>query len=149
MIARPLNPYPTYADIQIGCHRIVNKIMRDGVLIDCVMGLVRGGLVPATIISHIMDVPMITATYSSHNGAGQRKHNNHLPNIPNILGNLLIVDDICDSGYTLSEVSLFYQKDYPVKTAAIYNKRNLNYTPDYFMYSIGEDSPYITFPWEV
>lgn len=139
---------PTYADIQFGCHQIVEQILDDGRKIDCVMGLVRGGLVPATIISHILQVPMVTATFSSRNGEGGGQHNHILPILPFYYGSILIVDDICDSGNTLAEIS-FHYRNWATLTAAVYSKENDTFEPNFCAFSIDANAPYIKFPWEI
>ncbi len=146
---------PTYADIQIACQRIVTKIQLDDCPVDCVMGLVRGGLIPATIISHMLNVPMVTAAYSSFKGEGEKRyHENLLPVLPFYFGNILIIDDICDSGNTLAEVSWHYRNEATITAALYYKERfsvppRMNFKPDYYAFSIDEDAPYIKFPWEI
>lgn len=146
----PILTHPTYNDIHIGCHQIVENILVDRIPINAVVGLVRGGLVPSTIISHILNLPLITLAYSSKNGKGDGKHENVLPKLPlEEYGNILIVDDICDSGETLEDVANYYMGSYGCLTASLYWKLGSKHCIDYSWQTIPEDAPYICMPWEV
>lgn len=70
-----------------------------------IVGIIRGGCVPAVILSHLLGIPCKMLAYSSHNGFGDNQDaDNHIPyDIVNTPGQLL-VDDICDSGNTLKEI---------------------------------------------
>lgn len=113
-----------------------------------IMGLSRGGLIPAVIMSHHLSVPMIPVCYSSKDGAGDDKnHNNDLPTIN--CTNILIVDDIADSGLTIKEVAQHYiTLGHTVQTACLYHKTSAVYAPSYAAVTIPADSPFIYFPWE-
>lgn len=151
---------PTYYDIQNGCYHIAMQIARKGVVFDIVVGLSRGGLIPAVELSNILDVPLVPATYSSFRGQGDNK--NHSNRLPDIFGNissgtgelpalprLLVVDDICDSGYTMMEVKNHYTYvGHVVYTAALYYKTSAVSTPDIYWQLIGPGAPWILFPWE-
>ena len=102
-----------------------------------VIGLTRGGLIPAVILSHMYnDIPVIPISYSSTDGAGDNKnHNNELPTIAQI--NTLIIDDIADSGRTLHEVSSYYMhQGASVQTASLYYKEGSMIQPNFFWQEI-------------
>lgn len=117
---------------------------------DYIVGLSRGGLIPATILSHMTDIPLVPVKYSSKSGNGDnRNHDNVLPHIDG--ATLLIVDDISDSGNTLREVVDHYRYEgHTVRTAALYYKELANpvFVPDIVWKTIPEDGPWIVFPWE-
>ena len=46
---------------------------------DFIVGLSRGGLVPAVYISHLLDKPLKTMDYSSKSGNGSGNHLNEIP----------------------------------------------------------------------
>lgn len=68
-----------------------------------ILGLARGGLIPATMLAHYYGVPCYTYQYSL------RDHENSQVNeeILDIVAhhNVLVVDDICDGGKTLAHVA--------------------------------------------
>ena len=92
---------------------------------------------------------MVAVHYSSTAGAGDNK--NHCNEIPEIQAkNILIVDDICDSGLTLHEVhgELTRRKQY-CRSAVLYFKEGMSgHFPEFYWHSIPKDSPWIIFPWE-
>lgn len=98
---------------------LCEKIITDLPNIDSVHGLKRGGMVPAVMISHRLNIP-----YSDV-----------------ILPNTLVIDDICDSGITLKE-------GIGVNTAVLFHKPHTScFTPDVWSYTHKGDE-WIKFPWE-
>ena len=110
---------------------------------ELVVGINRGGLVPAVHISHYWDVEMVPVSLSLRDFKGR-----NLPELPN--KNILIVDDIVDSGDTLLEIIKHYQ-NLNIRTAAlIYNEGQKCHSPTYYGKVINkfEKDVWITFPWE-
>jgi hypoxanthine phosphoribosyltransferase len=139
--------HPSYDDIHAACVQLATYIQHSPRIVDCVIGLTRGGLLPAVIMSHLLNLPITPVNYSSKHGAGDNKdHDNFLPIMNH--RSILFVDDICDSGKTL--VELYKHYDYvPYKqTAVIYYKESAVFEPTYFVHQIPKDSPWIIFPWE-
>jgi len=104
-------------------NELVNKICRDihlsGWKPDYVVGLTRGGLVPAVMISHWLDVPMYTLKVSLRDsgdnesnawmsedafGYVEKEDREEIHVLSDISKrkNILIVDDINDTGATLN-----------------------------------------------
>jgi hypoxanthine phosphoribosyltransferase len=154
--------HPAWYQLDQGAHEIVRKIKIHGWCEpDYVVGLTRGGLIPAVRISHLMDIPMVAVNYSSVSGRGDNK--NHQNALPAIYGRgivsgegklpemptLLVVDDICDSGRTMQEVYDHYSKQgHRVWTAALYYKESAVMEPDFYWQRIGADAPWVIFPFE-
>lgn len=157
--------HPTWKHVEESAQYLVLGLetiskTNDGWQPDYIIGLTRGGLIPAVLISHILDVPMIAVNYSSAVGAGDNK--NHQNALPAIYGgtvsgtgelpaapNLLIVDDICDSGHTLKEVYEFYaNQGHNVHTAVMYYKEGGVFTPTLWWHWLPKDAPWIIFSWE-
>lgn len=68
---------------------------------DYVVGMTRGGLVPATCLSHMLQVPMMTLEWSK---STKKVNQNLCELISNQKANILIVDDIVDTGDLLKEL---------------------------------------------
>jgi len=81
---------------------------------DYVVGLTRGGLTPAVMISHWFDVPCETLKVSLRDG-GEPESNLWMAEDAKAGKNILIVDDINDSGATIDWII----KDWP---SGIYDK---------------------------
>ncbi len=73
--------------------------------IDAIIPITRGGLVAGTIISHRLGVPnVIPITWQTRDG-GQKRDTDLLKHTINQYTNVLIVDDILDSGKCLCEIA--------------------------------------------
>lgn len=86
-----------------------------------VAGLPRGGLIPAVMVSHSLNIPLVS--------------------IEDADTETLIVDDICDSGNTLKRLN-FKQ---PV--AVLHKRYNSEYHPTYIVETIKTDD-WIIYPYE-
>jgi len=84
---------------------LVSKICRDVSASnwrpDYIVGITRGGLVPAVLISHWLDVPLETLKVSLRD-EGQTESNCWMSEDAFNGKNILIVDDINDSGATIN-----------------------------------------------
>jgi hypothetical protein len=129
---------------------MVELIHQTGFDPEIILGLSRGGLVPGVILSHLLEVPLITASYSSKQGMGERDYTNTLPIIADM--RILIVDEIADSGNTLHEVVSFYNRlrENTVRTAVVHYKQQqcVKIIPNYVGIFIPEDAPFVYYPWE-
>ena len=98
--------YYSWQDVERQTQEILRQIQRDAWQPDYVVGLTRGGLVPANLISQYLEVPMETLKVSLRDG-GQTESNCWMAEDAfgykqEISKNILIVDDINDSGATLN-----------------------------------------------
>lgn len=126
--------HPTYDDIHNACREWSTKFGRFVQKFDCVVGVSRGGLIPAVITSHMLEVPFTPISYSSTSGAGDNKnHQNSLPDIDGTV--ILVIDDICDTGLTLKEIADHYRnKGKIVYTCVLHYKvrKNGPHIPDFY-----------------
>jgi hypoxanthine phosphoribosyltransferase len=116
-----------------------------------IVGLSRGGLVPARILSDIMDVTDVGILgLRFYKGMGKTYE---FPQITQELTmdlngrRVLLVDDVADTGR-----SLLVAKDYlkrkgasEVRVATIHYKPNSMFRPDYY---VASTSSWIAYPWE-
>ena len=86
-------------------HTIIRDMNKDGWKPDYIVGVTRGGLTPATMLSHYLEVPLCSLDVSFRdNGLGPESN---LWMAEDAFGrdaekkNILIVDDINDTGRTL------------------------------------------------
>lgn len=99
--------YYSWQDIQGQTQEVIRQISQDGWRPDYVVGLTRGGLVPANLISQYLEVPMHTLRVSLRDDNSQPESNlwmseDAFGDNENGGKNILIVDDINDSGATLN-----------------------------------------------
>lgn len=114
----------TWKEVEDAVESIAYRIKSSGIKIDTITGLARGGLIPAVMLSHKMEIPF------------------HI-SISSAPGNVLIVDDICDSGETLKK----FKHEERFYTATIHHKQFAVYEPT-FWYSLVQENDWIVYPWE-
>ena len=122
---------------------------------DLVVGISRGGLIPALLMSQSWNVPLdviVVSSYSKENKQTQLKIGKPsylcFPDI-NKDSKILIVDDLVDSGKTMQTVVDLYRKKgfKNIKTAVLIYKRSSKFDPDYFAAGADENT-WIEFPYE-
>jgi hypoxanthine phosphoribosyltransferase len=101
---------------------LASKIKESGITITSIYGLPRGGLIPAVMLSHKLNIPLFKSGYDV------------------LVGSVLIVDDICDTGETLEKYT-----NYPIAT--IHHKQTAMVEP-MFYYSLVRGNAWIVYPWE-
>ena len=133
--------------------RDVNSLCREITLDkfdpNVIVGLSRGGLTPGVMMSHWMKKPFksIKAALRDH-----PEWEDYLPRKSD--KQVLIVDDVCDSGETFQRISNFIKErsdGVDVRFAVLYWNNECNFTPHYHVNSIAKDSEniWIHFPWEL
>ena len=94
--------YLSWQDIGNHTKEILRHLHRDAWQPDYVVGLTRGGLVPANLISQYLEVPMHALKVSLRDGGDNDTESNLWMAEDAFNGKrILIVDDINDSGATL------------------------------------------------
>jgi hypoxanthine phosphoribosyltransferase len=112
--------YYSWEEIDECMEMLSLDIMKSGVNFNKIYGIQRGGLIPAVMLSHILNTPIsdIIDSYT------------------------LVVDDICDTGETLK----FYSEQ-KCPTATIHYKRSAIIEPTFWR-EIAEEDIWYCYPWE-
>jgi xanthine phosphoribosyltransferase len=95
--------YYTWKDVERQTQEILRQIQSDGWRPDYVVGLTRGGLVPANLISQYLGCPMETLKVQLRDGA-ESESNLWMAEDAYKHKQILIVDDINDTGATLNYI---------------------------------------------
>lgn len=111
--------YNSWKDTEKQTQEILRQITVDGWRPDYVVGLTRGGLVPANLISQYLGCRMETLKVSFRNG-NESESNLWMAEDAFEGKNILIVDDINDSGATLNWI----KNDWPSGCLPSDNKWN-------------------------
>jgi uncharacterized protein len=101
--------YYTWQDVEQQTQEILRQLHNDAWRPDYVVGLTRGGLVPANLISQYLDCPMHTLKVSLRDDASQSESNLWMAEDAYEGKRILIVDDINDSGATLNWIKEDWQ----------------------------------------
>ena len=109
-----------------------------------VVGIYRGSLGMATHVSNVFEVPMSIVGFQTRDGKDTEPYMIHKAG--EAPKRVLIVDDIYDSGYTMTEVikMLPHYATYSIEGFCLFGKENkLNVS-----YANEHDGSWIVFPWE-
>jgi uncharacterized protein len=113
--------YHSWHDVECQTQQILRQLQQDNWVPDYVVGLTRGGLVPANLISHYLEVPMETLKVSLRDDKSAPESNlwmaedafGYRDYDPMVSGDgrkkILIVDDINDTGATLNYIKQDWQ----------------------------------------
>ena len=101
--------YYSWRDVERQTQEILRQIQQDAWRPDYVVGLTRGGLVPANLISQYLAVPMECLKVSLRDDASQPESNLWMSEDAFEGKKILIVDDINDSGATLNWITQDWQ----------------------------------------
>lgn len=102
--------YVSWDDISTLVDILCERISKDLPDIKSIAGIKRGGLIPAVMISHKLNIPYVDR----------------------INKDTLVVDDICDTGETLKKSIAMY-------TATLHYKPTAGFTPDFYAKEVGSD----------
>ena len=111
---------------------------------DHVVGIYRGSLPMAVHISNVFDVPLSIVGFQTRDGKDKEPY--MIYKADEAPKRVLIVDDIYDSGYTMTEVikMLPHYATYSIEGFCLFGKENkLNVS-----YANEHDGSWIVFPWE-
>jgi hypoxanthine phosphoribosyltransferase len=133
---------------------INSKLYKENWLPDCVVGIKRGGLTHAVVLSHFFKKPMYTiTTHQNKNGSKIFDSYDIEKNLSGCdLTKILIVDDICDTGETFRQISEmnFYSSFRNIKFCSMFYNIRQNFIVDFYARKIDRynDKSWIVFPWE-
>jgi hypoxanthine phosphoribosyltransferase len=111
---------------------------------DCIVGVVRGGLVPARLLASRLDVKTMYALTVKKRGGDRIVVTRILDNLKG--QQVLLVEDMLESGTSLIEAKQYLESlGAAVETFALYIQPGSLITPDYYL-SKRTEVPH--FPWE-
>jgi len=116
---------------------------------DAILGIARGGLSMAQMLGEYYDLREVYAINTIGYEDTQKKESVEVFNIPDLKSakQVLIVDDIVDSGDTLLEVLKVLKEKYPAMTfltASLFYKKSAKIAPNWY---VQEAKEWIDFFW--
>jgi len=112
--------YYSWEEIDACMENLSLDIMKSGVNFNKIYGIKRGGLIPAVMLSHILNTPISDIIDS----------------------NTLVIDDICDTGETLK---FYIEQKCP--TVTLHYKHSAIVEPTFWR-ELVDDETWIVYPWE-
>ncbi len=174
--------YVDYKDVEGWVATIGREILLNEWKPDYIVGLTRGGLLPATLLSQYLNVPMHSLDVSlrefgqeaesnlwmAEDAYGyidkEKRETEEIASDPELRKNILIVDDINDTGATLAWVQHDWTSGclpddkawdeiwgHNVRTAVMVNNESSDWDNiDYegLIINKAEDDQWVVFPWE-
>jgi hypoxanthine phosphoribosyltransferase len=145
----------TWEDIEKLCTQLTDQIY-DKVLttpkFNTIVTISKGGLIPARLIAETLDVQrIVTVGISSYKQEKQTKFDVYQTITDPLIGQrVLIIDDIADSGKSLSYVKELINEHNPdsIKICTLHYKSNSSIKPDFFGKKV-LNSEWIVYPWEL
>ena len=137
------------------CEELILKIAESGYQIDIIIAIMRGGAIPAVLISRVLKKD--TAYLCAKSYSGEKTEDIQSKEIvfsreisttvKNMQGNVLLIDDLLDSSRTMTEAIKFLKNYGPlkgkiknIKTAVIWRKpRAAKFPCDYVVKDLTED----------
>ena len=148
----------TFTDFRDGIQNIAKQIKESGFAPDYLVGIVRGGSVPAVYLSHKLKIPVVMVAWNTRDNT--EFGTDSVTWIPEDLlagKRIIIVDDIVDGGQTIKELLEDWQKSVlapvpheNVRIAAMWYNTAQDVAVDFYHKTIDRDSDsrWIVFDWE-
>jgi len=142
----------TWDAIDEYCDKLAHSILKSKQLPDMIIAVGRGGLIPARILSDRLSIKSVYMyNIKMYTGVNQKQAKPTLEFFNHcVVGrNILLVDDILDSGTTIETVinDIKSKRAQSVRTATLICKKKALRKPT-FCVSMCEDNHWIIFPWE-
>ena len=137
----------SYENIAFMVDQLVSRVSTD---YDYIVGIGRGGLIPATMLAYKLNKKVLILGVSTYNNTTQTdKHYIYQPvNLPDAASKFLVVDDICDTGNTFKIFKEIYCNTiHKFEYASLFAKDKSSHMVDYYGFSTPEGM-WLTFPWE-
>ena len=141
--------------------KLAIQIHQSGFKPDMLIGIMRGGAPIIDVLSRVFKLKCAYLAVESYSGKGTEDQQGELvfsremsSTVQNMGGNLLLCDDLSDTGVTLNR-SIDWLKKYPplkgkiktIKTAVLWKKAKSTFQPD-FCAVLLKNNPWIVQPFE-
>ncbi|MHB8561712.1 MAG: phosphoribosyltransferase [Thermoplasmataceae archaeon] len=146
----------SWSEIEMWCRNIGKQAIKSGFIPEAIIGLSRGGLVPARMLSDRMWIKDLYAVKTEHWGFTASRDGKAVlkkQGDPDIKGKrVLIVDDITDTGESMKLAYDYVKSLSPseIRTSAMLHITRSNFKPDFYSEEVNEEKwAWFIFPWNV
>jgi len=162
--------YYNWNQIQGACLDIARQLQQDNWRPDYIVGITRGGAIPAVLISQYLDVPMNALKVSLRDSSDTESNTWMAEDAYGYNGpvgfhekNILVVDDINDTGATIAWIKEDWQSSclpnddrwncvwgHNVRFATLTNNMASKETVEYSVWEVNkaEEDCWLVYPWE-
>jgi hypoxanthine phosphoribosyltransferase len=133
--------YISYDQVIEYCETLAEKLKDKKT--DLIVGIARGGLVPAVHLSHLLNVPMEALLWQTRDG-GTTEHKTSIAEAIRLGKSVVFVDDINDSGTTFTKLREWHGDALYV---ALLERPESTFKCDYIGATLTDPS-WIVYPWE-
>ena len=142
--------FVSWIDYYKMCERLCNQVKDEG--FTDIVALARGGLIPAQILAHNLNIRHIqslgVSLYSKNKKKATLNFYQPITNKFTPKSKILVVDDIADSGETLLKCLPFINNGKQIEIAVLFYKSEKSVVrPKYFAHSIPSHF-WVVFPYE-
>ncbi|AOL17108.1 phosphoribosyltransferase [Sulfolobus sp. A20] len=142
---------PSWNEIEEGIFYIGESLVKNYYIPDVIVAVLTGGVIPAKLLSDLLDIKNIRyIEIKFYRNVGKTENKPVIKSVytDSLEGkNVLVVDDVSDTGETLEAVSNVITMFNPTKimTATLYLKPWSKRIPDFYYKQIDK---WIVFPWD-
>jgi uncharacterized protein len=144
----------TWEEVYSLCRQLVLQLRKANFQIDIIIAIARGGYVPGRLLSDMLGIHDLTSFKIEHYLGADKQHEAFVkyPLNADINGrNVLLLDDVCDSGDTF-EVAVEHIRYCgtvnEMRTADLHLKTVSKFIPDFYAETISEWR-WLIYPWAV
>ena len=147
----------SWDEMRSECEKLGDEIIKSGYHADIIIAVARGGLVPAMNLSDILGVKDLASIRVEHWGKTAEKDTEAIIKYginADLSGrNVLIVDDVSDTGESLKAACEYIKKLNPkeVKVAVIHYVTTSKFKPDFYAEVVDRTDEFIwiVYPWNL
>lgn len=144
----------TWEGVYSLCHQLARRLRQENFRIDVIVAIARGGYVPGRLLSDMLGIHDLTSFKIEHYQGAYKQHEAYVKyplNADINERNVLLLDDVCDSGDTFTVGVEHIQqcgKVNEIRTAALHLKTVSKYIPDFYVETVSEWR-WLIYPWAV
>ncbi|MGZ5029260.1 MAG: phosphoribosyltransferase [Methylobacter sp.] len=144
----------TWDEVYCLCRQLAQQLRKANFRVDIIVAIARGGYVPGRLLSDMLGVHDLTSFKVEHYQGIFKQHAAYVKYPLNAAineRNVLLLDDVCDSGDTFTVGTEHIQhcgKNNAIRTAALHFKTVSKYIPDFYVETVSEWR-WLIYPWAV